>query len=268
MKFTPVGGSIAIRSRNERPPGGGEDEGPVDLVVEVSDTGIGIEPEVLPHIFDPFQQGESSVNRQYGGLGLGLAICHGVVGGHGGTLTARSAGRDRGATFAVRLHAGREPAEADPEADPNPAPPRRPAATRFAAPAEARRRAVEASLQVLIVEDEPATIRLMARLLRGLGHRVVAAETLAEAARWLDGPEPFDLIVSDIGLPDGTGLDLMRRARAARGDLPGIALTGFGTVEDIEQSRQAGFTAHMTKPIDFNQLEALIRQVVGADAPD
>ena len=104
---------------------------------------------------------------------------------------------------------------------------------------------------------------MMSRLLKGLGFQVTTAESVAEASQHVDGSKRFDLIVSDIGLPDGTGLDLMRRVRATRGELPGIALTGFGTEEDIEQSRLAGFSAHMTKPIDFTQLESLIRLVVG-----
>ena len=274
VKFTPSGGAIAIRSRNEpsAPDGFGPESDAAGevLVIEVADTGVGIEPGVLPTIFDAFQQGDSPVVRRSGGLGLGLAISKGVVEGHGGRIDARSDGLDRGTTFTVRLRsvsprpvapteptgpAAREFAFLSPRPDPIPfarvnhAPDRGPGPT-------------QAPLQVLVVEDEPATIRLMSRLLKRLGYHVTAAETVAEAAQHVDGSPRFDLIVSDIGLPDGTGLDLMRRVRATRGELPGIALTGFGTDADIEQSRLAGFSAHMTKPIDFNQLEALIRLVV------
>ena len=285
VKFTPSRGAIAIRTRNvpaDAPgpgPGPGRPAGDVgpadDLVIEVADTGVGIEPEVLPRIFAAFQQGDSATVRRFGGLGLGLAICQGIVEGHGGTIAATSAGRDQGTTLTVRLRA--LPAATRPSTSPTPefsAGSPRPAATRFArdepAPAPpsppAPPPADPAALQVLVVEDEPATVRLMSRLLRGLGYQVTAAETVAEAAAHVAGPRPIDLVVSDIGLPDGTGLDLMRQIRAARGDLPAIALTGFGTEEDIEQSRQAGFAAHMTKPIDFTHLEALIRQVVGPPA--
>ena len=111
-----------------------------------------------------------------------------------------------------------------------------------------------------MVEDEPATLRLMARLLRGLGHAVTTAGTIASGYEAFEAGE-FDLIVSDIGLPDGTGLDLMRRVVALRGRIPAIALTGYGMEDDIVRSREAGFTAHMTKPIDFTKLEAMIRQV-------
>ena len=303
VKFTPVGGSITIRSRNEANRDSPPRNEPIressrrnepiaaadapldpdaprdDLVIEVSDTGIGIEREVLPRIFEAFQQGDSSVVRQFGGLGLGLAICNGVIEGHGGLLAAQSPGKGRGTTFTVRLRT-LKPSDAQPTTTP----PRsnqysfgsaRPIATHFPRPESIARRplvaaataAAGSSLQVLVVEDEPATIRLMSRLLRGLGYQVTAAETVAEANRHVDGAQRFDLIVSDIGLPDGTGFDLMRRVRATRGELPGIALTGFGTEEDIERSRLAGFSAHMTKPIDFTQLESLIRTVVGSGSP-
>ena len=117
-----------------------------------------------------------------------------------------------------------------------------------------------ASLRILVVEDEQATLRLMARLLRGLGYEVTAASTIASALEAAEACD-FDLIVSDIGLPDGSGLDLMRRVNACRGPVPAIALTGYGMEEDIRRSREAGFTAHLTKPIDFAKLEAMIRKV-------
>jgi len=114
-------------------------------------------------------------------------------------------------------------------------------------------------LNILLVEDEVATLRLMTRLLKGLGHRVTAAGTIADAWGAFQAGE-FDMIVSDIGLPDGTGLDLMRRIKTVR-KVAAIALTGYGMDEDIRRSREAGFTIHMTKPIDFTKLEAMIRQV-------
>jgi CheY-like chemotaxis protein len=116
------------------------------------------------------------------------------------------------------------------------------------------------TLRILVVEDEPATLRLMARLLGKLGHAVTTAGTIASGYEAIEAGE-FDLIVSDIGLPDGTGLELMRRVVALRGQIPAIALTGYGMEDDIVRSREAGFTTHMTKPIDFTKLEAMIRQV-------
>jgi CheY-like chemotaxis protein len=110
------------------------------------------------------------------------------------------------------------------------------------------------------VEDEPATLRLMARLLGRLGHEVMTADSIAHAVGAVEAAE-FDLIISDIGLPDGSGLDLMRRIVSRQGPMPAIALTGYGMEEDIRRSRDAGFTAHLTKPIDFAKLETIIRQV-------
>jgi PAS domain S-box-containing protein len=240
VKFTPEGGAITVRTRNEG--GDGEDR----IVVEVSDTGIGIEPEVLPTIFDPFQQGETTITRKFGGLGLGLAICKGVVEAHGGILEAESPGKGRGTTFRVALKALPEEAvggNGQHQGDGLSVASHRPS-----------------SLRILVVEDEPATLRLMARLLRGLGHVVTTAGTIASGHEAFESGE-FDLIVSDIGLPDGTGLELMRRVVALRGRVPAIALTGYGMEEDIQKSRESGFTAHMTKPIDFTKLEAMIRQV-------
>jgi CheY-like chemotaxis protein len=241
VKFTPEGGSLAVRTGNES--SDGEDR----LVVEVSDTGIGIEPEALPRIFDPFQQGETTITRKFGGLGLGLAICKGIVEAHGGTLVAASAGKNQGTTFRVILNTLPEPsddASGEPVADlPETVTP------------------LPKSLRILVVEDEPATLRLMARLLRGLGHTVTTAGTITLALRAVEAGT-FDLIVSDIGLPDGSGLELVRRATARQGPVAAIALTGYGMEEDVRRSREAGFTAHMTKPIDFGKLEAMIRQVV------
>ena len=242
VKFTPGGGSITIRTWNSTL------EGLNQLIIEVSDTGIGIDAAVLPLVFDPFQQGETKITRKFGGLGLGLAICKGVVESHGGSITVRSAGAGQGTTFRVSLEAlpattavVTEGGEAPRTVEGEPLPP------------------VE-SLRILLVEDEPATLRLMGRLLRSLGHTVTTAGTITSAFEAFEAGE-FDMIISDIGLPDGTGLDLLRQITALRGPIPAIALTGYGMEEDIVRSREAGFTTHMTKPIDFAKLEVMIRQV-------
>ena len=223
VKFSPEGGSIAIRTQNEAEPDGLGNR----LVVEVSDTGIGIEPDRLPHVFDAFQQGETSITRRFGGLGLGLAICKGVIDAHDGTIAARSDGKGLGTTFRVVLRSLPTPTiEGDGrrnDAGPDGSAITPPASTR----------------KILVVEDEEATRRLMVRLLRGLGHDVTAAGTIGTALEAVEG-SAFDLIVSDIGLPDGSGLDLMRRVVAARGEVPSIALTGYGMEEDIQRSREAG----------------------------
>ncbi len=243
VKFTPSEGKLTIRTSNIADPSGKGTR----LVIEFQDTGIGIEPEILPRLFDHFQQGETTITRRFGGLGLGLAISKGIVEGHGGSITAESAGKNQGTTFRIELKALPEP--------------HRPAAT-------SQRSDDDATLprnpcRLLVVEDEQATRRLMGRLLEGLGHKVTIADTLETAMKAVD-VENFDLIISDIGLPDGSGLELMRRVVQRRGPIPAIALTGYGMEEDIQRSRDAGFTAHMTKPIDFMKLEAMIRQILKA----
>ena len=247
VKFTPGGGSVAVRTSNGTADGSGSDS----IVIEVSDTGIGIAPDVLPRIFEPFQQGETTITRKFGGLGLGLAISKGVVEGHGGTLVATSPGEGMGTTLRVEL-----PALPEPHAEGN-----------GHAAGRANGQAPASPRRILLVEDEPATLRLMARLLKGLGHEVQTAATVASAIEEVEGGE-FDLTVSDIGLPDGTGLELMRRIVALRGPIPSIALTGYGVEDDIVRSREAGFTAHLTKPIDFIKLEAIIRRVVSGTLAD
>ena len=242
VKFTPGGGRISIRSRNVVE---GVD-GPGPIVIEIQDSGIGIDPEILPKVFDPFQQGETTITRKFGGLGLGLAICRGIVEAHGGSIAATSEGKDLGTTFTVTLKALPNTAI---EAGAAPAP---------SVPSIGEER--PSSLEILVVEDEPATLRLMARLIRGLGHSVTEASSLAKALQKSES-QPFDMIISDIGLPDGSGLELMRRTVAHRGPVPAIALTGYGMEDDIRRSREAGFTAHLTKPIDFSKLGAMILQI-------
>jgi PAS domain S-box-containing protein len=242
VKFTPVGGAITIRTRNRDDLGGPTRR----LVVEVSDTGIGIDSDAVSIIFDPFQQGEATITRSYGGLGLGLSICRGIVEAHGGTLEAVSAGKGKGATFRVALQA-LETSGSEIQDDPAPN-------------ARATQERRSPSLRILVVEDEPATLRLMGRLLRGLGHSVTTASTIKETLDALEMGK-FDVIVSDIGLPDGSGLELMRRVVSRHGPVPAIALTGYGMEEDVRRSRDAGFAAHLTKPIDFAKLEAMIRQI-------
>ena len=246
VKFTPEGGSIAIRTRNEA-----DADGPASrLVIEVADTGIGIEPERPAPDLRPVPAGRD--RRSPAGSAAWAWAWRSARGS-----SRRTAGPID----------GREPGQGP--GDDLPGRPRRPARAPGRRPTAGRRprrrprpsRPAAAALKILVVEDEPATRRLMARLLRGLGHEVTTAGTIAEALEAASRAGDFDLIVSDIGLPDGSGLDLMRRVVARRGPVPAIALTGYGMEEDIRRSREAGFTAHMTKPIDFTKLEAMIRQV-------
>src|SRR5688500_3829680 len=189
QKFTPKDGVITVRTADA--PGG-------RIRVEVSDTGAGIDAAVLPRLFNAFEQGEVRATRQFAGLGLGLAISKRLAEAHGGTITAHSEGRGRGTTFTVEL-----PAVADAHVAQRPAAPPAPAGTPRAA----------VPLKILLVEDHDATLVVLAKLLRQMGHRVTGAASTAAAVAAAGRDGGFDLIISDLGLPDGSGLDLMRQVR-------------------------------------------------------
>ena len=241
VKFTPEGGTVSIASRDVETNGAG---GVPLLAVEVSDSGIGIEQEALPRIFAAFEQGEGTTTRRFGGLGLGLAISQSVVEAHGGSLSAKSPGQGKGSTFTLTIPA-RPGARIDRDRRTTPASP------------------IDQPLRILLVEDDFNTLRVLSRLLRLRGHEVTTADNVSSARQAFEGAQ-FDLLVSDIGLPDGTGIELMRHIRSVR-PLPGVALTGFGMDDDISRCREAGFTAHLTKPVNFQKLEAAVQQVA-ADA--
>ncbi len=236
VKFTPAGGGIHIRSFDE----------PGRIIVEVSDTGIGIAAEALERIFLPFEQAATAAEHRFGGLGLGLSISKAIVEMHGGSITAASRGLDQGATFRVELPASPMPDIAVEELPSSTTPP-------------AQTPPDPAALRLLVVEDHEHTLDILARLLRRSGHRVVTASTVA-AARELAATQSFDLVISDIGLPDGTGNELMQSLHAQHG-LRGIALTGYGMEEDERRARESGFVAHLTKPVDFAQLRRTLEQV-------
>ena len=235
IKFTPAGGSVYVHTRT---PATGR------LQVEVIDTGIGIAADNLPRIFDAFEQGAPSITRQFGGLGLGLAISKALVDAHHGRIGVQSDGPGRGARFTVELQSVR-PAALAPVDDTGPS-----------GAADGRH------LKILLVEDHRDTAHVMQKLLRSSGHNVETAATVAAALDLL-GHETVDLVISDLGLPDGSGLDLMRDI-ARLYHIKGIALSGFGTDEDIQRSQAAGFAAHLTKPVPIATLRQVIAQVATA----
>lgn len=238
VKFTPHGGCVGVRCS-------GRELGKV--VVEVVDSGVGVEPEVLPRIFNAFEQGGRVVTRQFGGLGLGLAISKALVELHGGRIEVESAGKGKGATFRVVLPAATMPPE---QARPS-----------QGAPSEDHGREMRKGKRILLVEDHRDTARMVSQLLKAEGHQVEVAGTVAEAVGTAERGE-FDLIISDLGLPDGSGLDVMRHLRANGRACKGIAVSGYGMDEDVARSREAGFAEHLTKPIKLDHLERVIERVM------
>lgn len=246
IKFTPDGGTITIRSRTQSGRGGTD-----EVVVEFEDTGIGIESEELPRIFAAFEQGRADTNRRFGGLGLGLAISRAIVEAHQGGIDAASPGRNRGSTFTLSLPlAGRGSEPADPGAAAGKSPER--------ADRSARGR------RILLVEDHADTAAILKRILTSWGHSVLHATTLENASRLAEQEsraQGLDLVISDLGLPDGSGLDLMRDL-SARYSLSGIALSGYGMESDQANSAAAGFKRHLTKPVDLKLLRDAVDAVV------
>ncbi len=249
IKFTPAGGSITVRSSNKESAENGNGQGANGgrLIVEVSDTGIGIEPGSLTRIFDVFEQGDVPHASGCGGLGLGLSISRSIVEQHAGKLIAASAGAGRGATFTVDLPALATPVPL-PTADVRAAtPPTHPTAPRQ-------------PLTILLVDDNEDTLNYLSRLLSLRGYRVLPASSCATALQ-LAAETSFDLLISDIDLADGSGIELIWTLRSQR-QVPAIALSGFGSSDDIELSRSAGFGLHLTKPVDFRLLIEAIQQLL------
>ncbi len=244
IKFTPAGGSLTVSA--EPIDLSDDDQPPTPAVrITVKDSGIGIDREVLPLIFNAFEQGERAITRQFGGLGLGLAISKALADLHGARLTAHSEGPGQGARFDLVL-----PLVPAPSADEQVDPP------------NSEQPGSSAVVRILLVDDHVDTNRAMQRLLRRLGYQVTPAHSVAEAIDRA-GAETFDLIVSDIGLPDGTGIDLMNALRASVGSVPrAIALSGFGMEQDVKRSLDAGFIEHLTKPVNVQKLADTIRKLV------
>ncbi len=235
VKFSPPQGRVEISTTNDAD----------RVVIEIRDNGMGIEPERLASIFGAFSRGNPQLTAT--GLGLGLAITRAIVEGHGGEIRATSEGKDRGAVFRVSLPTTATATES-PDEPPCPQ------------PDEAMR-----GRTIMVVEDHEDTRRVLSRALRRKGYGVTAAGSVEAAVAQFAGSKP-DLLITDIGLPDGTGWDLLEKLRP-HGPVRAIAMSGYGMNADLEKSREIGFAAHLTKPIDFPRLESLIVELLSADAP-
>jgi len=195
-------------------------------------------PEVLGRLFQPFEQG-TGIDHKYGGLGLGMAISKALVDIHAGSISADSQGSGLGAEFTIVLPSIHATALKLPRA----------------AQMQPDRR-ITRELHILLVEDHEDSAEVMSRFLQEKGYDVMTCATLAEALAAAND-QSFDLVLCDIGLPDGTGIDLIQSLRQ-RSSIPAIALTGFGMDDDIDLYKQSGFNAHLTKPVNFQKLEILI----------
>ncbi len=231
VKFTPQGGEIAIRTFNDTAG---------SFHFEITDTGIGIEQQLLGTLFQPFEQADSSVSRQFGGLGLGLAISKRLIDLHQGKIEAESRGRTFGATFKISLDTLPEGSAATGSGD------------------RLRNKAAK-PLRILLVDDHRDTRRTLSRLLTHFGNDVVTAENVRDA-KAIIGSNHIDLLLCDIGLPDGSGYEVATQARAI-GKIKAVALTGFGTEDDVRRSKEAGFDFHLVKPINFQELQNVLDQV-------
>src|SRR5215813_13201832 len=238
VKFTPEQGWISIETLNPAP-------GKIE--VRVTDTGIGIESETIHKIFDAFEQGQSDITRRFGGLGLGLTISKTLIDAHGGRIRVQSSGKNQGATFRVELNTVEGPIERDGHGEDRPTD-RRPDA------------AVASHRRVLLVDDHHDTCLGMKRMLERRGYQITIAHSAEQAVEKVRTQE-FDLLISDIGLPDRSGYELMREVRLNK-RLPGIALSGFGSEQDVNQAREAGFAEHLTKPVNFERLEKTIQSLL------
>jgi signal transduction histidine kinase/DNA-binding response OmpR family regulator len=240
VKFTPAGGDVRVRLFLQQG----------QSWIEVADTGEGVQPDFLPHIFDRFRQADSSSRRSHGGLGIGLAIVRHVVELHGGGVSATSAGRHQGATFALHLPRSAIAEAATVETEPAGAAP----------PAAVDLRGV----CVLVVDDEPDGREAVAKALEFRGAEVMTAANVREALELLQQSPPH-VLVSDIGLPDEDGYDLIRQVRELENQdvrsIPALALTAFAREEDSLRSLAAGFQQHASKPIEPQTLAALVARL-------
>jgi CheY-like chemotaxis protein/anti-sigma regulatory factor (Ser/Thr protein kinase) len=248
VKFTPAGGTVELTLE------------PIDSQLEltVADTGQGISPDFLPYVFDRFRQADATITRRYKGLGLGLAIVKQLVELHGGTVRVHSDGEDRGATFVVSLPLpisqdrgdGNLPQDADSNSD-----------------GEHNGKLIDLSgLRIVVVDDEPDACLLIKQVLDRCHAVVLTASSAAEAIPLVEMSHP-DILISDIGMPHVDGYELLRRIRSLQpdrgGQVPAIALTAFARPEDRTRSLAAGYSMHVSKPIEPEKLTATVAHLAG-----
>jgi CheY-like chemotaxis protein len=245
IKFTPRRGHVEVRLKRQDS----------TVVISVSDTGEGINPEFLEHLFDRFRQAEGSTTRQHTSLGLGLAIVRHLVEAHGGTVSATSKGIGQGATFTVTL-----PLLAVSRIDSNT---EQAYASRWTSDLPSS--AILEGLRVLIVDDQLDARELLTLALKQSGSEVRTSASAREALDLMDQWSP-DVIVSDIGMPGEDGYELMRRVRARQpehgGLVPALAVTGYGSPEDATRARAVGYQLHMAKPVAPDELVAMVASLI------
>ncbi|HBL13144.1 MAG TPA: hybrid sensor histidine kinase/response regulator [Cyanobacteria bacterium UBA11162] len=255
VKFTPEGGKIEIQSSSM---------GSCAQIC-VSDTGIGINPDFLPHVFDRFRQADSATTRCYGGLGLGLAIVRHLVELHHGSVYADSEGDGKGATFIVELplHSSdqseptnRKRSELNGHCQPRPTEPCVETATTLS------------GLRVLIVDDEPDVRELLITVMEGSGAKAIAVASVVEAIQAIEQLQP-DVLISDIGMPIEDGYTLISKIRSREaeqgGHLPAVALTAYARKEDRQQALESGFQMYMSKPVDTTELILAVANLARQD---
>lgn len=240
VKFTSKGGEVSVDLR--------EIEGAAQITV--SDTGVGIQSDALPYVFERFRQADGSITRKFGGLGLGLSIVRHIVELHGGSVTAHSQGEGQGASFVVRLPL--EPVSGAVEG-------RRAATPATVDPPDF------AGYTLLVVDDDPDARELLKRVLEDCGANVELAVDAFEALRSLRLRTP-DVLLSDISMPAMDGYEFLRQVRALAGgalrDVPAIALTAFARAEDKAKASDVGYVAHVTKPMNVGEVLAVISSVL------
>jgi PAS domain S-box-containing protein len=248
IKFTPKEGKVQVLLERVNS----------HIEISIADTGIGIRPEFIPHLFERFRQGDASTTRKYGGLGLGLSIVKSLVEQHGGTVWVKSPGEGQGTTVTVQLPVAvvHRPAHSGSRSHPS-APP--PAIAGFVT-------AELTGLTVVVVDDQPDARVLVRHLLEDCGATVLTAGTSDEALALVAARRP-DVLISDIGMPDVDGFELLKRVRALGADrggrVPAIALTAFARSEDRTRALRAGFLVHVSKPVDPSELVATVASVAG-----